>query len=202
MSTDYRPLNDIPYDNLFDGRLEKHDVREELRSDTTIERRYLSGRDGILIAFREGNGGSSFSHPSFGPMPWTVFDALAAEFKAELVSEHDHRYWGFDTADEWGAFNDKLAKEGEDKFYNNVLRYVRGEPNDLLPGTIGMIKANIAKTLIEGDRSLAEPGNRDALLQGVERVYLEKHAVSVRLTDDDLAAVEMLMARTEKLPKG
>jgi len=203
MSTYYRPLNDIPYDNLFDGRLEKHDVRGEVRSNTTTERRYLLGRDGVLIAFRERDGnGSSFSRPSFGPMPWTVFDAIAVEFEAELVSEHDHRYWGFNTADEWDAFNDKLAKEDEDNFYNNVLHYVLGESNDLLPGTIGMIRANIAKALVEGNPSLTEPVNRDALLQGIEKVYLEKHAVSVRLTDHDLAAAEMLMVRTENLPKG
>jgi hypothetical protein len=203
MSTDYRPLNDISYDYLFDGRLEKYDVREELRSDTTTECRYLFGRDGVLIAFRENDGNrSSFSRPSFGPMPWSVFDAIAAEFQSELVSEHDHRYWGFNTADEWDNFNDKLAKDGTDKFYNNVLHYVRGEPNDLLPGTIGMRQADIAKALIEGDRSLIEPQNRDALLQAVERVYLERDAVSVKLTDRDLAAVEMLMARTETLPRG
>jgi hypothetical protein len=203
MSTSYRSLTEIPYESLFDSRLEKHGVREELRSDTTAEYRYLVGRDGALIAFPENNGlGCSFSRPSFAPMPWAVLDALVDEFQVELVTEYDHRYLGFDAAEEWDAFQEELAKENEDWFYKNLLHYVRGEPNDLPPGTIGMTQADIAKTLIELDQSLAEPGKREVLLKKVEAVYWEKHSVSVSLTDADREAAKMFMARIKDLPKG
>jgi len=38
MSTDYRPLKKISASSLFDGRLEKFDVREHIKPDKTTEK--------------------------------------------------------------------------------------------------------------------------------------------------------------------
>jgi hypothetical protein len=49
---------------------------------------------------------------------------------------------------------EQMAKESEEKFYASVVNYVRGQPNDITPGTIGECKANIAKKLVEEDPTL------------------------------------------------
>ena len=164
MSTNYRPLSEIRFDRLFDGCLKKYGCREEIRSGATPDRRYLAGPDGVLIAFRKSDGGSSFSR--VGPLPRVVLDAISEEFGVELVCEHDPRYWGFATEEEWDEAWEKLDKGDKDKFYNDLLHYVRGEPNDL--STENIAQADIAKSLIEGNRSLAEPWNRGVLLEWIE----------------------------------
>jgi hypothetical protein len=45
----------------------------------------------------------------------------------------------------WVFCNDA---EHEEQFYNDVIRYVRGEEHNLWLGSVGMIKADIAKRLI------------------------------------------------------
>jgi hypothetical protein len=199
MSTDYRPIPDIQFAQLFDGRLEKYGIKEELVAKPRDGERYLVGCDGFLQANQQEDGNCTFTRRGF--VPWAVFDALTEEFEIELVSEHDHRYWGFDTQEEWDRFNEKLEKEDEGNFYNDLLHYVCGEPNGIWPGTIGMIKAEIAKTLVESDPGLMAPEKRDALLEAVKAIYDRDHAVIVTLTEKDLAKVELMVARTDDLPQ-
>src|SRR4051812_49869881 len=124
MSTNCRPLSKIPFVQLFDGRLEKYGVREKKYSNTTKNYRYLVGRDGVLAVYREKDGGCSFTRLCFTPVPWTVLDALAEEFKIEIVTEHQPQYWGFSTEQEWDAFNKKISKEHDDEFYADLLNYL------------------------------------------------------------------------------
>ncbi len=135
------------------------------------------------------------------PVPWAVIDALTQEFEIELVSEHDHRFWGFATEKDWRDSEIKYAKEAEDKFYKNLCHYIRGEPNDIRPGTIGMLQAEIAKDLVAKDESLMAPNNRHALLEAVKVIYDRDHTVRVTLTKKDLARVELMAARTNELPQ-
>jgi hypothetical protein len=202
MSTSYRSIPAIPFVQLFDGRLEKYDVHETIRSDSTEQRRYLVGRDGALEAYREQDGNSSFTRESFTPVPWAAFDALIEQFDVELVSEHDHRYWGFATQKDWDDWQDQLAKETEDQFYKDLSHHIRGEPSDLRPGTIGMIQAEIAKTLVESDESLILPENRHRLLEAVQAAYDRDHTITITLTKQDLAKAELLAARTDELSQG
>jgi hypothetical protein len=135
-------------------------------------------------------------------MPWKVLDALTEEFEVEMVSEHDHRYWGFDTKEEETEFHGRMAKEGEDKFYRDVLNYVRGVPHELKAGTIGMIKADIAKVLVARDESLIWPDNRQQLLEAVKAVYNRDHSITVIWTPENRAEVDLMMARPNELPQG
>jgi hypothetical protein len=47
----------------------------------------------------------------------SIFDALNREYGTEFFSEHDHRFWGFDTAEEWDKFQNQIAKGNNDDFY-------------------------------------------------------------------------------------
>ena len=199
MSTAYRPLPDILFVQLFDGRLEKYGIKEEIVANSEEGTRYLVGCDGFLRVHRQKDGTCDFTQRGF--LPWSIFDALAEEFEIELVSEHDYRYWGFSTEEEWDAFNEKFAKESKDKFYDDLRNYVSDQPNGLSPGSIGMIQAEIAKTLVESDPGLMAPEKRDVLLKAMMAIYDRDHAETVTLTEQDLAAVEMMVARTGELPK-
>jgi hypothetical protein len=200
MSTDYRSTPAIPFAQLFDGRLEKYGVYETIRSDSTEQIRYLVGRDGVLEAYREENGNSSFARPCFAPIPWAVLDALVEEFEVELVCEHDPRYWGFATEKEWHDWQDQLANEEEDHLYDELVRYVRKEPNDLRPGTVGMLMAEIAAALVASDESLMAPQNRHRLLEAVKAIYDRDHTIAITLTKKNLAAVQLMAARISELP--
>jgi hypothetical protein len=80
-------------------------------------------------------------------------------FDVQVVSEYEPQYWGFVTHDEWDEFMERCATEREDELYEQVMHYVRGEGHNLLPGTIGMIEADIAKTLIDENHNFALPEN-------------------------------------------
>jgi hypothetical protein len=198
MSTYYRPIPDILFDHLFDGRLEKHGIRERILASSDVRTRYLEGCDGTMEAHREDDGSSSFMLRGF---PWAVWDALKDEFEVELVSEHDHRYWGFSSEEEYESFMDKVAQEGEDRFYNDLLHYLRGEPNGLMPGTNGMIMAEIAKNLVVSDPGLMATERRNELIAAVDTIYMRDHAEFVTLSQDDMASIEMVVARTDDLPQ-
>lgn len=90
MSSEYRPLQRIQFDALFDRRLERYGVRAECGP----ERGVLSTSDGqYLVAVRAGNS----TRFEFGNLekPMDIFRALETEFRAELVDENDYRFWGF-----------------------------------------------------------------------------------------------------------
>lgn len=197
MSTWWRPASDIPFAQLSDGRLEKYGIRIV---DTPHDGKlFLVVRDDFLELERQKNGDCNFKRRGYVLSP--INRALTEEFEIEWVSEHDHRFWGFATEEEWYAFNEKLTKEDEDRFYNDLLHYLRHEPNDLSPGTIGMIKAKIAKTLVASDPSLTAPEKRNALLEAVSAIYDPDDAKTTTLTERDLAPVELMAARTDDLPK-
>jgi hypothetical protein len=160
----------IPYSQLIDGRLTKFGVRIEIPTNTANDRRCLVGRDGNLWAYRLDDGSCSFGRFA-GSLPFSVLDAIEEEFATQLVNQGDHRYWGFASREDMEGRYDEILKEDEDEFYKNVICYVRGEPHGLGSGTIGMIKARIAKAVVERKPALVAPENRDEFLKIVEDLY-------------------------------
>ena len=147
MSTYYSLIKKIPGDDVFDGRLEEFGIREHIvPGQTTNTYRCLSdGHDYVWVRM-DGNG-FFWSVRGLSGILYTVADV----FETEIVSEHQAQFWGFDTQEEWDAKLDQMAKESEEKFQVSVVNYVRGQPNDIAPGTIGALKADIAKKLVEVD---------------------------------------------------
>jgi len=61
--------------------------------------------------------------------------------------------------------------------------------------------AEEAKNLVENDSTLLLPENKDKLLNEARSVYDRDHAVTVTLTPEDLALVEMIATHEDDLPK-
>ena len=204
MSTDYRPIPAILFAQLFDGCLEKYGVREGTKSDSTTGR-CLVGSDGALEVCENDDGTSRFSRRTFASAPSAVIAALQDEFDAELVSEADHRFWGFASKEEEAQQHKEMAKESEDAFYQDLLCYLRGEPNGLKHGTIGMKEAEIAAALVATDEKLIAPENRQQLLEAVRTIYDRDYTVKFKVSSNDPVAIELAvalwLAKTDTLPQ-
>jgi hypothetical protein len=203
MSTHYRTLKKVTALELFDGRLEACGVREEIATnETTPESRCLTDGNNYVWAYIDGDGFlDSLTRYAPGGSPAKILCAIAEAFDTGIVSEHEPQYWGFDTQEEWDEWNQQWSREAENRFHNELLKYLRGEPNDIGPGTVGMIWAEIAKKLADEDPGLLLPTNKDKLRKEIETIYDREHAVKVTLGPADLAAAEMFITHEDDLPR-
>jgi hypothetical protein len=203
MSTDYKTLKKLSALELFDGRLEAHGVREHIAADVTTNKErcltdgnnymwvYIDDEDFVSCVTRYGSGGA----------PGKILTAIAEACDTDIVSEYEPEFWGFETQEEWDRWNEQASREAENRFHNELLKYLRGEPNDIRPGTIGMIWAEIAKKLADKDPGLLLPTNKDKLRKEVDTIYDREHAVMVTLGPADIAAAEMLVTHEDDLPR-
>ena len=201
MSTHYCLLKKVPACDLFDGRLKEFGVGEHVHPDTTTKKRCLTdGRNYLWVYIDDDGFVDSLSRHGCNA-PGKILEAVADIFDTDIVSEYEPQFWGFDTQEEWDACMEKMAKQDQEKFHIELLKYLRGEPNDIRPGTIGMLQAEIAKTLVEKDPSLLLLINKDKLRNEVESIYNREHVVTVTLGPEDLALVRMLSADEDDLPR-
>ena len=171
MSTDYRPLKEIAACDLFDGRLEEFGVRVHVKQDEEtkgVKVRMLTDGRNYLWVYVDDDGFVSFTRYMPNGNPGKILSAVEEAFETYLASEYEPQYWGFDTQEEWDAWMERKSREYEEKFHVELLKYCRGEPNDIEPGTNGMLDAEIAKKLSEKDPSLLLPENKDKLRSQIE----------------------------------
>ena len=131
--------------------------------------------------------------------PGTILSAIAEAFDTDIASEHQSQYWGFETQEEWDAAWEQMAREHREKFHLELMKYLRGEPNDIRQGTVGMIRAEIAKGLVEKDPSLLLPKNKDKLHIEINTVELNR-AATFTLSRNPLTAADLSIAREDDLP--
>jgi hypothetical protein len=127
--------------------------------------------------------------------------AIEGEFDLETVSEYEPKYWGYETQEEWDAAWTEMAEKDEHDFYNEVAKFIRGESHGIQPGTIGMIQAEIAKRLIAESPDLLAEDKRPELIKAVNLIYERDHAVTVKLSERDLAFVRMVATHEDNLPQ-
>ena len=213
MSTYYGLRKSIKADELFDGRLEAFGVREEVGPEGTADRyapymkvkevRYLTDAQNSMEVVIYENGVASLNVRNLWCAPEReILHAIAEAFDTDIVSEHQPEYWGFDTQEEWDAHEKRRHEENQRQFHAELLKHLRGEPADIQPGTIGMKKAGIAKSLVEKDPSFMEPANRDKLMGEIDAIYDREHTVKVTLSPADIAAAVMLVTHEDDLPRG
>src|SRR6516225_5754165 len=173
MSTDFRPLTPIRMAELLDGRLERVGVWEHHpKWELAPNRKILTDGSNYLHVYSKEKGlVSCFSRYMPNGNPGYILTAISDEFDVDIVSEHEPQYWGFDTQEEWDACMERMSRESEERFHLELLKYLRGEPNDIQPGTNGMIEAEIAKKLVENDPALLLPINKDKLRNEIKSIW-------------------------------
>ncbi len=201
MSTDYGFLSRVLADQLFDGRLERFGIREHVTPETTSTSRCLTDTRNYLWVYIEVDGEVSYITRRGANAPSKILSAIAEAFGIEIVSEHDPRFWGFATQEEWDAAEERAAEESEERFYGQLVNYVRGLPNDIMPDRIGGIKAEIAKELVQQDPTMLAPQNKRKFMDAIDSAYESRHAVTITLTPEDLAAAKMAITHEEDLPR-
>jgi hypothetical protein len=168
MSTDFGISEKVRLSDLLDGRLERFGVYEHMTEVTSDQQKCLTDGDNHLWVFANDEGFVSIlTRNAGGGSPDGILSAIAEGFRTEIFSEHEPQYWGFDTQDQWDAWQQAIAKQNEDKFYAEVLKFVAGEPNGIRPGTVGEGRALIAKRLIAGDPGLGAPERRRELMEAI-----------------------------------
>jgi hypothetical protein len=205
MSTDYVLSKKVKACDLLCGRLDTFGIREHLASGTSETSRCLTdGRNYLWVHLTEDgfvDGLKRFG----GNAPGKILTAISEAFETDVFSEYEPQYWGFDTQEEWEAAWKKISDQDRDRFrdrfYAAVCAYIRGEPNEIVPGTIWEIKAKIVKTLIESEAALLRPENKDRLLSEMDAIYDRDHAVFITLGPEDIALAEMLATHEDDLPK-
>ena len=104
MSIEFRAMKEIPFSELFDGRLETHGIREDISAESTsAEKRCLTDGFHYLWVYRCQDG-SVERFKRFGLNdPARILATIVQMFDTDIVSEHEPRFWGFDTEEEMEA---------------------------------------------------------------------------------------------------
>ena len=119
---------------------------------------------------------------------------------------HGGKFTHVDKSEEFAAeieaWEATSAKEHDDQFYADILKFVTGEPNGITPGTVGETQALIARRLVAEEPGLVVPERRAELMEKISSIYDRDHAVHVTLSDADIAlacltAQERLKVRTK-----
>jgi len=187
--------------DLFDGRLKDVGVHEHHSKEATANWKCLTDGRNFLWVYGDEKGLVSHLKRSGMNAPQRILQAICDEFDVDIVSEYEPEFWGFETKEEWDAAWAAIGEKEEQRFYNEVVKFVRGEAHDIKPGTIGMIKAEIAKQLIAESPDLLAEDKRPDLIKAVNLVYERDHAVVVTLTDEDLAVARMAATHEDDLPQ-
>ena len=156
MTTSYILSKKVSARDLLCGRLDTFGIREHVSSDTSERSRCLTDGRNYLWVYLTKDGFVDDLARYAGNAPGKILAAISEAFETDVFSEYKPQYWGFDTEEEWDAACKKISDRHRDEFHADVCAYIRDEPNDIEPGTIGEIQAKIAKTLVASDAALAE----------------------------------------------
>ena len=179
MSTDYRSLTPIRFDELFTGALDAYGVYEFINpEDTSPTSRCLTdGKSNFLWVYANDDGTvSSLKRYYPNESPVGILHAIEEAFSVEIFCEHEPQYWGFDTEEEWDAWQEKLPQQFKDQFYADLMEYLQGKPNGIQLGTTEEEKAKLGKKLVQDGPTLLLPENKDTLLERIDMDYLSQRA--------------------------
>jgi hypothetical protein len=191
MFTDYRLNKKLSIEKIFDGRLERFGVYETFVAEATPEWRCLT--DGHSVLWVEGDDEIYFMM-GFGMFNATekILTAIEEAFDAEIFSEHQPRYWGNETEDEWRCDRRKTAEEIQANLNILIMRNVRGESLNIEPYSGFMPVVNTAKDLIIENPDLASPDREAELLEKTNKICIEKYNGLHCVTEQELKTANCL----------
>jgi hypothetical protein len=113
MSIDFRPTGKIIFDDLFTttfagGRVREYVVYRDDDIGTSETTRCLTDGENYVWAFRDDFGFVQSFTRWAGNRATFILQAVIDAFDTDIVSEHEPRYWGFDTEEEWQAAVDDI----------------------------------------------------------------------------------------------
>ena len=128
-----------------------------------------------------------------------ILRAVAETFDTGIYTEHEPQFWGFANKEEWDLAWSEMEKKAEDVFHADIIAYVKGEPNDLNEGTVGMEQAKLAKNLVAVDPHLSMAENKRELLDTIDRMYYADKRIT--LTEEQIERVKLSMTYEDDLPQ-
>ena len=122
MSTTLRPKDEINFEELFDGRLERFGIQEAIiEGSTSANNRCLTDGNNSLWIYGDEVVEGLIRYAS-NRNPEKILVAIEEAFDTDIFSEHQPQYWGFETEEEWYGAWDKMHEEHEAKFYKESNR--------------------------------------------------------------------------------
>ena len=201
MSTYFRSQEKIKFSDIFDGRLERFDIREHATKETMETFRCLT--DGRNFLWLYGDADGMLNHMSrYGANAvGKMLRALAEAFGTEIYSEYEPQYWGFENQEQWDLAAAESYEQSQMELHASILAYVKGEANDLSPNTNGMTMANIAKDLIAATPHLILAENRAELMEAINRIFSADHLVTINVSESDIALATLAVTQEDDLPQ-
>jgi hypothetical protein len=97
---------------------------------------------------------------------------LPSAFKCELPGYHqatvpNHPKWSFSMP--------TYDQNYDEQFYTALCAYVRGEPNGVVPGTVGEEQAEIAKRLLQGNSAILD--DKERLLAEIATIHYRESGI-------------------------
>lgn len=200
MSIYYKTLcKKVPARDLFDGRLEEFGVREVFTEETTPWSRLLTdGRYYVWAHVSDGVVGDFTRYA--GNVAHKILAAIEAAFDVEIVSEYQPEYWGFETDAEWNAWQEEEARKDDERFYDKLMKYLRGEDHDITPGTNGASWAEDARILTERNPSLLLPENKEEFMRHLREIMYGS-GIKVTLSPEDVELARLINTHVDDLPR-
>src|SRR6266853_3304625 len=204
MSTCFRLEERVQMRELFDGRLQQYGIVERIVPDKTSEgSRVLVDERGNYLWVDADDAGYVSILTRYGfQSPVRILEAISAAFNTEFHTEHEPKFWGFSTQEEWDAAEERLYLELRDRFYEDIVKFATGKEHGLSPGTIGMGKGEIAKAMVLDNLDLLLSQNKDELLRVIDERHEQEHPpIRIALNEDDMAFIKNVIADTDDLPR-
>ena len=112
MSTDLRPLKTIHMSDLFDGRLERFNIRESQNKDSSDQNRCLTDGYNYLWVYG-GDDGTVGCFTRYFPNgnPSFILKHICDEFATRIVSENEPEFYGCESEEELEAMWERMAQE-------------------------------------------------------------------------------------------
>ena len=169
MSTDYKLEKEITMEELFDGRLEPYGVREYREERSSSEFGVLTDGISQLAVYAEGVVRLIKRCGTNNEI--LILNAIAEAFDTKIYSEHAPQFWGYDTNEEWEAFERYYSENSESFFYVKLMKIINDGVADSRQTASTLDKVAIAKDLIADDPNLASPDRMYELLEAIDKRY-------------------------------